>query len=56
MPEHKRGKGKRYGRNEVKCNRYELDCRREKNKKRKIRRHLKTHEADSCAREALKRI
>jgi hypothetical protein len=42
-------KGRKTGRNKLACSRYALEHRREKNKLRRLRRHLKKHSADLCA-------
>lgn len=51
MPKARRGgrKGRKIGRNKVKCEKYRLSHRREKNKIRKINRHLKVHINDWVA-------
>ena len=40
-------KNKKYGRNKAKCARYAANHKRERNKVRRIRRHLKQHPNDS---------
>jgi hypothetical protein len=42
-------KGRKVGRNSLSCQRYKLEHRREKNKLRRLRRHIKVHVADLCA-------
>lgn len=52
----KQGRGKKnrkHGRNADKCKLYRLAGRRERNKERKLRRHLDSHPADAQARQAL---
>ncbi|MBI2039919.1 hypothetical protein HYT18_02505 [Candidatus Microgenomates bacterium] len=52
-------KGRKIGRNKAKCERYRLSHRREKNKIRKILKHLKKHPNNTAALrriEELKRI
>lgn len=45
---------KKAGRNETSCKYYKLTCRREKNKVKKILRHLKKFGEDAVALQALK--
>ena len=52
----KRGNSRKYGRNKDKCKTYRDYDMREKNKARKIRRHLKKHSQDDIALAALKRL
>jgi hypothetical protein len=42
-------KGRKTGRNKLSCLRYKLEHRREKNKLRRLLRHIKKHIADNCA-------
>ena len=42
-------KGRKVGRNSLSCQRYKLEHRREKNKLRRLTRHIKKHLADNCA-------
>lgn len=49
-------KARKVGRNKIKCANYRARFRREKNKERKIKKHLKRHPADAVAGEALKRV
>jgi hypothetical protein len=42
-------KGRKTGRNKLSCSRYKLEHRREKNKLRRLMRHIKKHLADNCA-------
>ncbi len=50
MPEHKGGKTQRkYGRNRPWCRAYRLRNQRERNKLRKLRRHLLKFPGDDCA-------
>lgn len=49
-------KNRKYGRNVDFCKKYALEGRRAKNKRKKINRHLKKHEGDTQAREALKAL
>ena len=46
-------KGRKVGRNSLSCQRYKLEHRREKNKLRRLRRHVKVHLADLCAMKAI---
>ena len=47
---------RKLGRNEVKCKRYRAENRREKNKIRKIRKHLKRHINDRLAKRSLQKF
>ena len=46
-------KGRKVGRNSLSCQRYKLEHRREKNKLRRLRKHVKVHIADLCAMKAI---
>lgn len=48
--------GRKIGRDKVKCQRYKISGIRERNKIRRIRKHLKFHPNDACASDALGRI
>ena len=48
-PQAGRKKGRKIGRNKVKCEAYRKAGRRERNKARKIRKHLKFHPNDLAA-------
>lgn len=54
----KKGKkgSKKYGRNKIKCERYSREKRREKNKIRKIRKHLRTHPRNKVAQKRLNEL
>lgn len=57
MPAHKGGKkNRKYGRNKTVCERYSREGREEKNKARRLRRHLKKYPEDGEATKALKAI
>lgn len=47
-------KGRKIGRNKVYCARYSAENRREKNKKIKLKKHLKNQPLDSQAEKSLK--
>ena len=54
MAAHNKGKkNRKIGRNAVKCMRYMIEGRREKNRARKILRHLKSHPNDRAAETSL---
>ena len=42
-------KGRKVGRNNLSCQRYKLEHRRERNKLRRLNRHIKNHPTDRCA-------
>jgi len=42
-------KGRKQGRNALSCQRYKLEHRREKNKLRRLAKHIKKHLGDLCA-------
>jgi hypothetical protein len=44
-----KAKGRKVGRNKLSCLRYKLEHRREKNKLRRLTKHIKKHLADQCA-------
>ncbi len=44
-----KAKGRKIGRCKLSCQRYRLESRREKNKLRRLRKHIKVHIADQCA-------
>ena len=48
-----KAKGRKVGRNSLSCQRYKLEHRREKNKLRRLRKHVKVHIADLCAMKAI---
>lgn len=48
-----KAKGRKIGRNSKSCLRYALEHRREKNKLRRLRKHVKVHIADLCAKKAI---
>lgn len=51
------GKGtKKYGKKAASCERYRTEGRREKNKARKLRRHIKRYSQDKQAETALNRL
>lgn len=52
----KSNKNAKYGRNKSWCNAYRASCRREINKRRKVRRHIRRHPNDREAQKALDRI
>jgi len=49
-------KNRKHGRNKTGCERYRREGRREKNKARRLRRHLRHNPQDRTARFALKRL
>lgn len=49
-------KNRKFGRNKVFCEAYRRSGRREKNKARRIERHLRIYPGDGCAREALNKL
>ncbi len=52
----KGNKNRKYGRARIGCERYRRENRREKNKVRKLRRHLKNQPGDRAALAALKKL
>jgi hypothetical protein len=48
--------GKKIGRNKVECQRYRARRTRERNKLRKLRKHIKRYPGDAAARRALPRV
>ena len=46
-------KGRKVGRNEARCKRYRVQNRREKNKLRRMRKHVLRNPEDTAAKEAL---
>ena len=50
------GGAQKIGKSKKKCERYKNQGKREKNKVRKVLRHLKNHPEDQCAHDAVKRL
>lgn len=51
-----KGGGRKIGRNKVECARYRAQGRREKNKVRRLARHIREYPQDEAARDALSRL
>ena len=52
----KGGGSAKIGRNRIECERYRAQGRREKNKRRKLRKHIREYPGDLAAQKALEKI